>query len=475
MSETTTDTEMEPCGQREIILEIWGDLLNLQQKLNKNSRDKGHVNYGENLITMLTIDEKINTLSVLVKIRGDIHHGQMPRDEWSGGIRNDNSVKSAVHLCLLLLCLCQQNFTTTNIMRHFRRHHKVEKQKKKTGKIFSTLLIFPFYLANVLAQRDLFNSISMCLTKAFLCTMPLPHYFYVRMLGRPYHHPSLRRSALYPRKCLVTMCDAYLLLAVENFLEKACQVSTQSRWSIPDSAITLYKRTVYIYIYTCGFIKVWARDIRTVHSPIITITLTLKMTTVTNPTNRKFNRFTGPESEFDSILNSPHDPLESGPITPLLRAQISKKVAKLPKPGAYETKNVKVMPKSECLLIHCHGGGFVTQSTKAQEVFLREWATALEVPILSIDYSLAPEARYPRPLEEVLTVYCWILNNYSLLGTNATKIVLTAAPREGLLLHDYSIICVEEPGSRQPVGWPFSYISFWFCLLQSCDRISALV
>ena len=41
-----------------------------------------------------------------------------------------------------------------------------------------------------------------------------------------------------------------------------------------------------------------------------------------------------------------------------------------PQPGEKEAKGVGVAPPSDHLLIHCHGGGFVTQSTKAQEVSL---------------------------------------------------------------------------------------------------------
>lgn len=69
------------------------------------------------------------------------------------------------------------------------------------------------------------------------------------------------------------------------------------------------------------------------------------------------------------------------------------------------------------LLIHCHGGGFVAQSSKSHECYLRHWAKDLDVPILSIDYSLAPQAPYPRALEEVTYAYCWALKNCHLLGS----------------------------------------------------------
>ncbi|KMQ94919.1 hormone-sensitive lipase [Lasius niger] len=65
------------------------------------------------------------------------------------------------------------------------------------------------------------------------------------------------------------------------------------------------------------------------------------------------------------------------------------------------------------LIIHTHGGGFVAQTSRSHEMYLHNWATTLGVPILSIDYSLAPEAPYPRALEEVLYAYAWALKHAS--------------------------------------------------------------
>jgi len=54
------------------------------------------------------------------------------------------------------------------------------------------------------------------------------------------------------------------------------------------------------------------------------------------------------------------------------------------------------IPPSKSLVIHCHGGGFVAQSSQSHEMYLRRWAKALDCPILSVDYALAPEAPYPQ-------------------------------------------------------------------------------
>ncbi|KAG5869222.1 hypothetical protein JTB14_017442 [Gonioctena quinquepunctata] len=92
--------------------------------------------------------------------------------------------------------------------------------------------------------------------------------------------------------------------------------------------------------------------------------------------------------------------------------------------GMIGTKNkAQLEPPSKGLLFHCHGGGFVAQSSKSHEGYLRDWAKHLDIPILCVDYSLAPEAPYPRALEEVLYAYCWARKNYAMLGSTGENIV----------------------------------------------------
>ena len=55
-------------------------------------------------------------------------------------------------------------------------------------------------------------------------------------------------------------------------------------------------------------------------------------------------------------------------------------------------------------------------------MYLRYWAKELQIPILSIDYSLSPEAPYPQALNEVYFAYAWALNNLDKLGTTGEMI-----------------------------------------------------
>jgi hormone-sensitive lipase len=56
----------------------------------------------------------------------------------------------------------------------------------------------------------------------------------------------------------------------------------------------------------------------------------------------------------------------------------------------------KIQPASEAIFFHMHGGGFIAQTSKSHETYLRQWSRDSGIPILSIDYSLAPQAPYPR-------------------------------------------------------------------------------
>lgn len=96
------------------------------------------------------------------------------------------------------------------------------------------------------------------------------------------------------------------------------------------------------------------------------------------------------------------------------------------------------------LIFHCHGGGFVAQSSKSHELYLRDWAVALDIPILSIDYSLAPEAPFPRAVEEVFYAYCWALKNCRLLGTTAETIVLAGDSAGANLNLACAIKCIDK-------------------------------
>ncbi|XP_790622.3 hormone-sensitive lipase isoform X2 [Strongylocentrotus purpuratus] len=90
-------------------------------------------------------------------------------------------------------------------------------------------------------------------------------------------------------------------------------------------------------------------------------------------------------------------------------------------------------PMSKGLLIHIHGGGFVAHTSKSHEIYLRSWAKDLGVPIVSIDYSLAPEQPFPRAFEECFFAYAWAVKNAPYLGSTGEHICLAGDSSGGNL------------------------------------------
>lgn len=113
-------------------------------------------------------------------------------------------------------------------------------------------------------------------------------------------------------------------------------------------------------------------------------------------------------------------------------------------------------PPATGLLFHCHGGGFVAQSSKSHEMYLRDWAVTLNIPILSIDYSLAPDAPFPRAVEEVFYAYCWAIKNCLLLGTTADRIIFAGDSAGANLILTCALKSIEM-NIRKPDGIFLAY------------------
>ncbi|KAK6634055.1 hypothetical protein RUM44_004663 [Polyplax serrata] len=138
------------------------------------------------------------------------------------------------------------------------------------------------------------------------------------------------------------------------------------------------------------------------------------------------------------------------------------------------SKKHNILPPSKSLILHCHGGGFVAQSSKSHEVYLREWACILDVPIVSVDYSLAPEAPFPRALEEVFYSYCWVLKNSHILGSTGENIILAGDSAGANLILGTALKCIEY-SIRKPNGLFLAYVPVIVSSTPSPSRLLCLM
>ncbi|EUB63085.1 Hormone-sensitive lipase [Echinococcus granulosus] len=86
---------------------------------------------------------------------------------------------------------------------------------------------------------------------------------------------------------------------------------------------------------------------------------------------------------------------------------------------------------SPYILVHIHGGGFIALSSETHDVYVRPWAEKLDCPIISLNYSLAPESPYPRALDECFHAVCWVMANRVRLGARPDARVVVCGDSAG--------------------------------------------
>ncbi|CAJ0953908.1 unnamed protein product, partial [Mesorhabditis belari] len=132
-------------------------------------------------------------------------------------------------------------------------------------------------------------------------------------------------------------------------------------------------------------------------------------------------------------------------------------------------------PASPYLLFHCHGGGYVATSSKSHETYLRVWAKLLNCTIVSVEYSLAPENPFPRPTEEVLFAYAWIVNNPQLFGWTGERVCMVGDSAGGNLIVSLNLRLIQLNVKRKPDGLVPCYTPFLFQYLPSPSRLLSVM
>ena len=75
-------------------------------------------------------------------------------------------------------------------------------------------------------------------------------------------------------------------------------------------------------------------------------------------------------------------------------------------------------------LFYIHGGGFVLFSLDTHDRVMREYAERAGITVIGIDYTRAPDCRFPQPLEECADVVEWVSRNGAELGINPQSLFI---------------------------------------------------
>jgi acetyl esterase len=85
------------------------------------------------------------------------------------------------------------------------------------------------------------------------------------------------------------------------------------------------------------------------------------------------------------------------------------------------------------LLVYFHGGGWVTGDLETHDGTCRRLAVASGHAVLSVDYRLAPEHRYPAAVEDALAVVAWAHANATGLGCDQGRLAVGGDSAGGTL------------------------------------------
>ncbi len=85
------------------------------------------------------------------------------------------------------------------------------------------------------------------------------------------------------------------------------------------------------------------------------------------------------------------------------------------------------------MILYFHGGGWVVASSEVYDGGARALARETGAIVVSVDYRLAPEAKFPAQHDDALASYRWALANARTLGADPAKIALAGESAGGNL------------------------------------------
>ena len=84
-------------------------------------------------------------------------------------------------------------------------------------------------------------------------------------------------------------------------------------------------------------------------------------------------------------------------------------------------------------LLYFHGGGFVIGDLDSHDILCRQFCELAEVLVVSVDYRLAPEHRYPAAVEDALCSLDWLREHCAEIGADPARLAVAGDSAGGTL------------------------------------------
>lgn len=124
-------------------------------------------------------------------------------------------------------------------------------------------------------------------------------------------------------------------------------------------------------------------------------------------------------------------------------------------PGPSGAIPVRVyMPEGEGplpILVYFHGGGWVLCNLDTHDSICRSLANLAGCIVVSVDYRLAPEHKYPAAVEDSYAATCWVAENAAAIGGDAKRLAVGGDSAGGNLAAVVSLIARDK--SNPPIAF----------------------
>lgn len=107
------------------------------------------------------------------------------------------------------------------------------------------------------------------------------------------------------------------------------------------------------------------------------------------------------------------------------------------------------------VLVFFHGGGFVLGDLDTHEPFCAEVARSLDLPVIAVDYRLAPEHPFPAGVEDAIAATGWLATSPVELGRDVTGLILAGDSAGGNFAIVAALALRDEPAAVPVLAqWP---------------------
>jgi len=100
------------------------------------------------------------------------------------------------------------------------------------------------------------------------------------------------------------------------------------------------------------------------------------------------------------------------------------------------------------VVMYFHGGGWVTGDKETHDRLIREIAVGAEAAVVFVEYSRAPEARWPVAIEEAYAVTKWIFETGKMINVDPQRIAVAGDSAGGNIAAAVTLLAKERGGPQ---------------------------